>query len=307
MHEPNPLLLVLDFDSTLTTTSTLPEFLSIPTTVFHCASPPNPTNAPPATADALAAAYVADLEQYHATNPLSSQFHTHFSLATALSHHNSLRAIERASFLRGVEAFKAVRVTEEGIREAGKRAVGDGRVVVRRGVRGDGGKGFENGGRRAQVHVLSVAWSPAWIYGVLGGEMGVHVVCNDVLLGEAGEQGLYVAADKLRCLRGLVAAEKGGGGGKPWVIYVGDSVTDLECLLEADVGIVVRDEGALGSEQRELREVLGRAGVGTYWVGEFGEVQTGEERVLWWARDFEEVVASGCLVLEGKILGRSVW
>ena len=301
MQESNPLLLVLDFDSTLTTTSTLPEFLSIPTTVFHCASPsapPNPTNAPPATADALAAAYVADLEHYNARNS------PHSSLAAALAHHNGLRAIERASFLRGVEAFGSVGVTEEGIREAGKRAVRDGRVVVRRGV-----GGVVRRGRRAQVHVLSVAWSPAWIHGVLeAAGLGVDVVCNDVLLGEAGEQGLYVAADKLRCLRRLVSiSEEGGEGGRPWVIYVGDSVTDLECLLEADVGIVMRDEGALGSEQRELREVVGRAGVGTYWVGEFGEVQTGEERVLWWARDFEEVVGSGCLVLEGKIVGRSVW
>ena len=224
-----------------------------------------------------------------------------------------------------------MRATEEGIREAGKQAVGDGRVEVRRGwgraVRG-GGEGDGDGDgkeeRRVQIHVLSVAWSPAWIYGVLEaagyegmlGELGVNVVCNDVLLGEGGEQGLYVAADKLRSMRTLVASATvseglgGGEGGKPWIIYIGDSVTDLECLLEADVGIVIRDEGAsmgFGSEQRGLKEVLGRAGVGTYWLGEFGEVQTGEERVLWWARDFEEVVRSGCLVLEGKIVGRSGW
>lgn len=226
----------------------------------------------------------------------------------------------------------------EMVRRAGREAVGCGEVRVRRGWVGGvvqflGNREGDDGG--VQIHILSVAWSPDWIWGVLeagaravGYEdgVGVRVVCNDVLRsgerdGEGNgdgdkewEQGLYVAADKLRMMRTLAASASTLGARdegeremeRPWIIYIGDSITDLECLLEADVGIVIRDEGALGSEQRELKEVLGRAGIGTYWIGEFGEVQTGEERVLWWARDFEEVVGSGCLVLEGKIFGRGV-
>ncbi|KAG6995710.1 hypothetical protein G7Y79_00042g078150 [Physcia stellaris] len=201
MHGPNPLLLVLDFDSTLTTTSTLPEFLSIPTTVFL---------------------------RFPICTPQPNQRPRHSRCSRS----------------------------------------------------------------RLQRYPTITASAPS----------NAPLSC----VGRSGEQGLYVAADKLRCLRGLVAAEKGGEG-KARVIYVGDSVTDLECLLEADVGIVVRDEGALGSEQRELRGGLGRAGLGRIGWGVWGGCRLGRERVLWWARDFEEVVASGCLVLEGKIFGRSVW
>ena len=77
------------------------------------------------------------------------------------------------------------------------------------------------------------------------------------------------------------------GGVRPWTIYIGDSSTDLGCLMDADVGVCVRDEVETG-EQRGLREVLQRVGVGCFFVGEWRGRDEGS-KCLWWARDFEEV------------------
>jgi len=81
-------------------------------------------------------------------------------------------------------------------------------------------------------------------------------------------------------------------------VYVGDSVTDLECLMLVDVGICVRDE-PLGSGQGALKEVLERLGVECKWIGEVGDLRrncsglaalsNGTKHGLWWARNFEEI------------------
>ncbi len=79
----------------------------------------------------------------------------------------------------------------------------------------------------------------------------------------------------------------------PILIYIGDSCTDLECLLAANVGICIRDE-TMGSGQQELAETCGRLGTRMKNIGECEYVRLErpveeELNVLWWARDFEEV------------------
>jgi len=44
------------------------------------------------------------------------------------------------------------------------------------------------------------------------------------------------------------------------LVYVGDSPTDFDCLLEANIGIVMQDD-PLSNSQRELQETLRRVGV----------------------------------------------
>ncbi|KAL8871545.1 MAG: hypothetical protein Q9174_002648 [Haloplaca sp. 1 TL-2023] len=116
--------------------------------------------------------------------------------------------------------------------------------------------------------------------------------------GRRGEGGLWTSGDK-RAVMDEVVVE----GERGMVVYVGDSVTDLECLIGADVGICVRDvdedgEG-MGSEQRGLEETLGRLGITCSWIGEMcatdvEEAATREgkgkqEASLWWARNFDEI------------------
>jgi len=43
------------------------------------------------------------------------------------------------------------------------------------------------------------------------------------------------------------------------LVYIGDSATDFDCLLEANIGIVIQDD-PLSSSQRELQETLQRTG-----------------------------------------------
>jgi 2-hydroxy-3-keto-5-methylthiopentenyl-1-phosphate phosphatase len=68
------------------------------------------------------------------------------------------------------------------------------------------------------------------------------------------------------------------------LVYVGDSLTDLECLVAADLGVCMRDE-EMGSSQRQLAEALERLGVDCVRLSEWKE---GKERVAW-VKDFGEI------------------
>jgi 2-hydroxy-3-keto-5-methylthiopentenyl-1-phosphate phosphatase len=68
------------------------------------------------------------------------------------------------------------------------------------------------------------------------------------------------------------------------LVYVGDSWTDIECLVAADLGICVRDE-EMGSSQRQLAEALERLGVKCVTLSEWKE---GKGNIAW-VRDFAEI------------------
>jgi len=70
------------------------------------------------------------------------------------------------------------------------------------------------------------------------------------------------------------------------VVYVGDSDTDLECLLAADLGICIRDE-PMGSTQAALAETLERLQISTKAISDLAI--DAEEHVIYWAKDFEEI------------------
>lgn len=189
---------------------------------------------------------------------------------------------------------------------------------------------------RGKVGVVSVGWSARFIRRCLfhdaaagpygEGELGrrgveemvreMEVVANEIrgLDDEGGSSGMlsrwfgeegggvWTAGDKGRVVRRLIAEDggEGTGMGRMRTVYVGDSVTDLECLLLVDVGICIRDE-PLQSGQEALREVLERVGVRCRWIGEMEREHTGQsahgvegenggrEKGVWWARDFEEI------------------
>lgn len=71
------------------------------------------------------------------------------------------------------------------------------------------------------------------------------------------------------------------------VVYVGDSWTDLECLLAADLGICMQDD-PISSTQRKLAEALERLNVHCPHIREWESVD--EHRVVW-VRDFDEIRA----------------
>jgi len=176
------------------------------------------------------------------------------------------------------------------------------------------------------VAIVSVAWSELFIATLVAeanraaGSNGVAVhdiviKANDIAEDGSGRldryfpatgQGIWTAADKDLVMDQLVyqsnRSESGGGAVKPFTIYVGDSPTDLACLLKADVGICIRDS-PLTSEQKALQETLQRLSVGCVSVNHFADMADALEREdakivargLWWAKDFEEVCESGVL------------
>ncbi|OAL33494.1 glutamate carboxypeptidase II [Fonsecaea nubica] len=132
----------------------------------------------------------------------------------------------------------------------------------------------------------------------------------------AGGAGIHTSADKraaLQRLQRLHWTEDQGQSGRDTVVYVGDSPTDLDCLVSADVGVCVRDE-PLGSGQRELQETLERVGVEVRRLdlGEWSKIRRRSESgrqeggggggggeaclggdnkrvVVWWVADLKEV------------------
>ncbi|KAF1954005.1 hypothetical protein CC80DRAFT_418542 [Byssothecium circinans] len=69
------------------------------------------------------------------------------------------------------------------------------------------------------------------------------------------------------------------------IVYIGDSWTDFECLLSADLGICIRDE-PMTSGQQTLADALGRVDVQCTHLEEMGTV---DHKGLFWARNFEEI------------------
>ncbi|KAF2015714.1 hypothetical protein BU24DRAFT_461947 [Aaosphaeria arxii CBS 175.79] len=69
------------------------------------------------------------------------------------------------------------------------------------------------------------------------------------------------------------------------VVYVGDSWTDFDCLLAADLGICIRDE-ELTSTQRKLHESFERLGIKCPHLKDW---KTADDWAVVWVRDFAEI------------------
>jgi hypothetical protein len=70
----------------------------------------------------------------------------------------------------------------------------------------------------------------------------------------------------------------------PLILYIGDSMTDIECLLEADIGIVMSFKG-----NGNLMETFGRYNINIPHIS-FWEPQP--EKSIWFARDFQDIIDS---------------
>lgn len=128
------------------------------------------------------------------------------------------------------------------------------------------------------VHVCSANWSRSWIATALlecgdAAVAGIH--CNHLVMDASGRAtgGLHRtmvgAADKARCLASLrKECADATSDGRPCV-FVGDALPDLTAMREADIGIVIGDNGTFrkalaasdGSQPlRELSEAVTECG-----------------------------------------------
>lgn len=207
--------------------------------------------------DYFSSTYLCDYDAYAKGFPAESRR----TLEEERKFLEGLRAVERASVER-VEEAGVFRGLDRGVLVRDAAKIGG---MMKEGWREVVTGVVRSGGRAA---VVSVNWSRAWIREcMVGVEVEVRVFANEFVVGGedgrmsgrldrwfGGEDGgIWTAGDKVKVMRDFI-----GGGEqkeeeeKALVVYVGDSVTDLLCLLEADVGVVFG---------RKLDDVCERLGV----------------------------------------------
>ena len=189
------------------------------------------------------------------------------------------------------------------------------------------------------LNILSVNWSTSWVAHVILASAGhdpenvpwldnlaIHanelpsiiedmyrsqypskVLSNNPLQQQARE--IRTSGDKLHVLKSILSAAvfHQHNGTEPissLSIYIGDTATDLECLMAADVGICIRDD-PLGSGQKDLADTCSRLGIEVhhvhdYTVASFVEHQK-QSWVLLWAKDFHEI--KQCLTSGDRVDG----
>jgi hypothetical protein len=304
-----PIRLFIDFDGTLTTHDTISQLSSIP----YALSLPHKPTLPPFSD--FTEAYLSDLQRHNdAYRPVASERTT---LAQELEYLRSLRPVEQASIER-IEAAGVFRGVSSGdLATVASRMVNDGSIKLRKGwldIADDMIEAYPY----PQIVVCSVNWSRRWVntiiqHGVrLQGRSERGLLCHfgfvvndleetsEVCTGSMGryfdqsdrsEGGIWTSGDKARVMRDFL----NDGTVNPAVdVYIGDSVTDLECLMIADVGICMRgNEDQMGSAQKQLIKVLERIGVECVWIGDWTGSRT-NDKLLVWARDFGEIRNSTC-------------
>jgi len=248
----------------------------------------------------------------------------------------SLAGVVEASARRAFGARVWDGVVSDEVKRAVEGAVGAGEVRCRGGWVELVGWVLEwNGGldNKGRVDVLSVNWSRRFVWECLmaaaaaaagksckaqaiAGELRMGIYANELpsIAAERDERPdellgadcrLRTSEDKVKQMTLLKCQRTrnpetvdGAGPERDLVVYVGDSTTDLECLLEADIGICIRDD-SMGSSQRDLAETCERVGVHVRPVADTHQhVRT--TNTLFWAKDFVEVKSFLSSYVEAK-------
>ena len=207
----------------------------------------------------------------------------------------ALSNIEQSSLDRVSASGIFAGLTRQLIEEGAKNLINSKKVELR--------KGFASFLYSAQerphdrLDLLSVNWSRQFIGACLraaDNPVQKSSICANELDGIEGslvshghispkndaEMLIISSADKLRYLNKLRDQPTSGR-----TVYIGDSWTDIECLLEADLGICIRDE-PLGSSQKKLADRLQSLGVRCPHLSEWRHA---DESQVVWARDFTEI------------------
>ncbi|KAI4161717.1 MAG: hypothetical protein L6R39_000009 [Caloplaca ligustica] len=303
-----PIHLILDWDGTLTASSTLPLIAQIGYDRNLSSSLPS--------WNTISEAYMSDYRE-HAANyiPTAADRKT---VVQELAWLESWRDVERKSMERAENAGIFKGVEGKDVQRAAEQAIRDGKVVLREGSVRMVKRILQDGGK---VGVVSVGWSGEFIKACLKTAMGemkdgrgarvedIDVRANEIVggkdgrmsryfeeRGRNGEGGLWSAGDKRKVTDGLVAAER-----DCVKVYIGDSTTDLGCLLAADVGICIRTLEGKSDEQTQLEQSLERLGIHCF---RLDTMQRDELLImirrggsvggssLWWASDFDEICGS---------------
>ncbi|KAL1793236.1 hypothetical protein ACET3X_008218 [Alternaria dauci] len=207
-----------------------------------------------------------------------------------------MKAVEQRSLQRVSSSGVFAGLTKEAIEAGARQAINSRAVELRNGF-----LDFSKSIRRDRVDdrftLLSVNWSRHFIQSCLGASGMLDLPSNSIFSNELDkiesgnpstgaivpaapncESLIMSSGDKLQIMVRMQELQ----GQK---VYVGDSWTDIECLLEADLGICIRDE-PMGSSQAKLAEALTKLGVSCLRLRDYKEA---DEWGVVWARDFAEI------------------
>ncbi|KAK4855561.1 hypothetical protein QYF36_008521 [Acer negundo] len=151
---------------------------------------------------------------------------------------------EKRANSRVIESGVLKGISLEDIKRAGER------LILQDGCTSFFQKIVKNENLNANVHVLSYCWCGDLIRASFssGGLNVLDVHANEFVFKESISTGEIVIKvespiDKVQAFNNIV--EKYGNDRKKLTVYVGDSVGDLLCLLEADIGIVIGSSSSL--------------------------------------------------------------
>ncbi|KAF3041423.1 hypothetical protein E8E11_004827 [Didymella keratinophila] len=208
----------------------------------------------------------------------------------------SLRSVEQASLHRVSASGIFAGLTQKLLEEGASNAINSNKVEIRNGF----AEFLES--KQASHHntldILSVNWSRHFISSCLkaaGAPIDKSSIyaneldgidSNHVSQGTISPEGdlemtIISSGDKLEYFTHMKEQDK-----KP-TIYVGDSWTDIECLLEADLGICIRDE-PIGSSQKKVAERLEDLGIHCPHLSSWRQADKWQ---VVWAKDFADVQA----------------
>jgi phosphoglycolate phosphatase-like HAD superfamily hydrolase len=299
-----PIHFVLDWDGTITKKDTLDALV----TIAADAKPNFPTQERwKSVVDAYLSDYTSTLDRLAQNGKLPTTLEAEKKLL------QDLKRVEQRSLDRILQSRIFKDLTREQLFHGANLAISNGSVSLR-----PGAQHFIRSIRDSNphaLHILSVNWSRTFISRCLeysGAEIPKNFILANELggldagrpatggIGERGDIKIISSGDKARYLEMMREARQAegvltGNGVKSVdvgdsrklgpLVYVGDSWTDIECLLAANVGICMRDE-PMGSSQGKLAEALGRLGVECPHLKDLSEDAKGQ---IVWARDFVEI------------------
>lgn len=289
-----PIHWIFDWDGTLTKRDTLDALVNL-------AAKHRATSLIAEKWKAITDAYFADYERTLAAHTLPS------TVSEEKDFVRKLESVEQKSIDRVSNSGIFAGLTPKEIESGAAEAIASNQVQIREGChdffrhlrsRVDG-----RNARPDAVNILSVNWSQRFIAACLRsadldfGRSALELIYSNELEGiRRGEEAsgricvdtecrMISSRDKLGRLEQLRKNDMTTGIPIP-LIYIGDSWTDFECLLAADLGICVRDDPITSTQQR-LLDCFTRLGVRCPRLRDAEEVDSW--RVVW-IKDYCEIL-----------------
>ena len=281
---PKPINLVLDWDGTITTKDTMFAYGKV-ADIRDARLGKNPTGN--ATFQGFGKAWMDDYTAHEKSYSPKAEDRRHPSQESAWL--KSLSIVETSSAERVERSGFFVGVTLQDVSDAAKVLLENGEISLRAGWEDVFSRASKDSISKSRsgfgVSILSVNWSESFIRRALmtaasrsssacGNELkdslseDIKIVANEISgLERPGDSSGFLtdpdhaivrtSFDKLQNFRHLDDSHN---------IYVGDSATDFDCLLAADLGICIRD-AQMGSSAKTLAYTLSRVGYNIRHVG----------------------------------------